>query len=278
MIPEMQKLRKKNNKEIISQHKKLSIQFSLDGFSFCVKDIPTNEILVVTEYVFKERLNTPNLLLDKIVEAFETDKDLQADFEKVTAIHRNKLSTIVPNALFDEQHIKSYLNYTIQTLSSDLVVFDDLKIEAKNVYIPYVNINNYLFQNFGEFEYKHHSTLFIEEILDRKEEFNTNSLFVNVSYSNVDVIIIKDSEFSLYNSFSYNTKEDFIYYILFCVEQLEMDINEFTLYFSGNIIHEFDIYKIAYDYIKNIEFLTPNHDFFKKSEFFFDHSLYTLVS
>ncbi len=278
MIKGMQKLKQKNNKEIISQHKKLSIQFSLDGFSFCIKDIPTNETLVVTEYVFKERLNTPNLLLEKINQVFESDKDLQANFEKVTAVHQNKLSTIVPNDLFDEDHLKSYLNYTIQTLSSDLVVYDDLNFDAKIVYIPYVNVNNFLFQNFGEFEFKHHSTLFIDEVLKQKEQFKDNAIFVNVSYANMDVVILKNREFNLYNSFFYNTKEDFIYYVLFCIEQLELDPNELTLYFSGNIINDYEIYKISQDYIKNIEFLKPNHDFFEKSEYFFKHSHYTLLS
>lgn len=274
----MQKLTQKNNKEIISQHRKLSIQFSLDGFSFCVKDIPTNEILVVTEYIFQERLSTPNLLLEKVTQAFENDKDLQVNFEKIEAIHQSQLATLVPNALFDEEHLKSYLNYSVKTLPSDFVAFDDINIDAKSVYIPYVNINNFLFQNFGEFEFKHHSTLFIEEILHQKDHFKDDAIFVNVAYYSLDIIIIKNGSFSLYNSFSYNSKEDFIYYILFCVEQLEMDPDKLHLYFSGNIINDYDIYIITQEYIRNIEFLKPKHDFFNESEFFLKHSHYTLLS
>ena len=274
----MQKLQQRSNKAISSQQKKLSIQFSLDGFSFCVQDIPTKEILVVSEYVFKERLATPNLLLEKVVEIFESDKDLQVNFDQVTVIHQNNLSTLVPNDFFDESHLKSYLQYTIKTLSSDFVTYDSLTNNIHNVYIPYVNINNYLFQNFGEFEFKHHSSLFIDKIAQQQNSLNKDCIFINVSYSSMDVGIVKDNEFSLYNSFHYKSKEDFIYYILFCIEQLEMNANELTVYFCGNIINEFDIYNITKNYIKNIEFLEPNHDFFEKSEFFFKHAHYLLLS
>ncbi len=274
----MQKLTQKSNKEIISEHKSLSIQVSLDGFSFCIKDIPVNEILVLSEYAFSEKLLSPNLLADKINYAFENDKDLQIDFDKIIAVHENRLVTQVPNTFFDETQLKAYLQYNIKTLASDFFAYDNIAtIQAKNVYVPYVNINNFLFQNFGEFEFKHHSTILIEQLskLYKDEE---QVMFVNVTYTTIDIIIFNKSKFTLFNSFSYRCKEDFIYYILLCAEQLEMNVHQFQLYFLGNITSEYETYKMTYEYVKNVHFIEPDFEFLEKSEYFFAHSHYTLLS
>lgn len=274
----MQKLTQKNNKELFLKHKSLSIQFSLDGFSFCIKDIPTGEIFMLSEYSFDTSLETPGILLEKIKSIFETEKELQVDFESITAIHQNQLATQVPNDFFDENHLKSYLDYTIKTLPSDYVTHDDLElIKAKNIYIPYVNINNFLFQNFGEFEFKHHLTVLINNLL----EYNFNkkeTIFVNVTYSSLDIVVITDNQLSFCNSFTFNTKEDFLYYILFSCEQLNLDPKTLQLAFLGNITTEFETFKITSEYIKNIDFIESDNEFLKSSEHFFTHSNYTLIS
>ncbi len=266
----------KQNTSVNSKEKELSIQFSLGGFYFCILDFFTKEISIFTEYTYD--VNTPELLLKKVKEIFHSDKNLQQDFKKVNVIHQNYLSTIVPNEFFDESKLKNYLDYTIKTLANDYIVFDDIDvIEAKNVYIPFVNVNNYLFQNFGEFEYKHHSTILIEKLIKHNKENENETFFVNVSSKNIDLIIVKNGELIFYNSFLYNSKEDFIYYILFTAEQLEINFEETKLTLLGDIIKEDELYNIAYKYINNIEFLRVNSDFFNNSEEFTNHSNYILL-
>ena len=58
------------------------------------------------------------------------------------------------NSYFDENSLDNYLKYTIKTLKNDFITFDDIEeIAAKNVYIPYVNINNFLFSQFSQFTF-----------------------------------------------------------------------------------------------------------------------------
>ena len=54
--------------------------------------------------------------------------------------------------------------------------------------------------------------------------------------------------------YEFTTPEDFIYYILFCLEQLKMNPDTVNLYISGSIEKEEDTYKILYHYIRNITF------------------------
>lgn len=271
-------IKKNSNITLINiKDTKLSIQFNLDGFSFCITNNTTKEVLYFSEYIFEEKQITPESLLKKIEEIFKTDEYLQKDFSSVLVLHQNNLFTLVPNAYFSEDKLSEYLNFNIKTLATDFIAFDDIKgINAKNVYVPYVNINNYLFQNFGEFEYKHHLTGFIENLisLPNSEE---KKVFVNVSKNTIDVVVIKNKQLEFSNSFYFETKEDFIYYILFTFEQLKLDVETIKLYFTGDIELESEIYNITYQYIRNILFLESNSSIFNKLNAS-KHSNYTLLN
>lgn len=257
---------RKSNSTISLTHSKdneLSIQFNLDGFSFCIKNHITKKDIYFCEYEFEASVNTPENLLLKIKEIFKKDTYLQKDFSKVTIIHQNNLSTLIPNAFFDEEKLSNYLDFNIKVLKTDFIAFDSLEeLEAKNVYVPYININNYLFQNFGEFEYQHHTTVLLEKYINQSVS-KEKVMYVNVCKSTIDIIVLEHKKILLSNSFSFTTQEDFLYYILFTAEQLDLDTKIFALYLTGEISLDMPIYKIAYKYIKNIYFLESNNFIFK---------------
>tara|TARA_R110002126_G_scaffold291495_1_gene453187 strand:- start:16022 stop:16855 length:834 start_codon:yes stop_codon:yes gene_type:complete len=263
----IEKMVLKNNNTLSLQKTKdiiLSIQFSLDGFSFCTSNSVSKEKLFFKKYTFNEPLNSPEELLDEIKGIFKSDVDLQLEYTDVEVIHQNNLCTLVPNEYFDEQSLQAYLKYTVKTLKNDFITFDEIaEIEAKNVYIPYVNINNYLFQNFGEFEFQHHSSVLIKKLLSINT-YQEKVMYVHVTNKTFDLVILAGNKLLFSNSFSYISKEDFIYYILFTAEQNQLNPEVFALYFLGDITPESNLYKITYTYIKNVLFLESNNAIYKK--------------
>ncbi|MDD7914402.1 DUF3822 family protein [Polaribacter ponticola] len=271
-------VQKKNNNISLKNTKdrELSIQFSLDGFSFCVLDINTKRNVYFKEYLFEETKKTPEDLLSEIESIFNRDPNLQLEFSSVTAIHQNELSSLVPTKYFDKNSLLAYLNFNIKTLKTDFITFDEIKnIEAKTVYVPYVNINNYLFQNFGEFNYKHHSTVLLEKLLSI-ESSPRKTMYVNVDKHTFNIVVLENKKLIFSNTFSYYTKEDFIYYILFTAEQMQLKTEKFNLFFMGKIDQNSEIYKISYTYIKNIYFLKSRNPLFKELEIA-NHSNYILL-
>jgi hypothetical protein len=264
------------NKEIEkTQKKKLSIQFSLDGFSFYISNTH-NIISKFTSFEFSKAIKSPVLILKEIQEIFKNEKSLQQDFEFVNVIHQNNLSSLVPNQYFKDKDINNYLKYSIKTITTDLIVYDDLNfIKAKNVYVPFVNINNFIFQNFGEFEYKHHSSILLEKLISQSD--NSLNFFVNISQSLFDIVVLKDSQILFYNIFEYQTKEDFIYYILFTLEQLELSSEETNISLTGNIDEHSELYKILYTYVRNISFFNSKNPIYKNQTEIDKHSNFILL-
>ncbi len=250
-----------NNSSNKLNNLELSIQLSLSGLSFCILNKDSNTIIEVKELRFEKRLN-PFEVLDELKVLFENESSLNNSFTNVTIVHNNDLSTLVPEALFNKNHVADYLKFNSKILKSDFIAYDSiLENSSVNVYVPYININNYIYDKFGTFIFKHISSVLIESILRIEKASTTPKVYIHVSLNHFEIIIIKEGKLELYNTFVYNSKEDFIYYILFTAEQLNLNPETLNLVFIGDITEDDEIYNIAYKYIRNISFGNRNDDF-----------------
>jgi len=251
----------------------LSIQFSLDGFSFCISN-QDDEVYFLRNFTFPNTTSVDNCL-QEIVAIFKTEEQLQTDFNTIFVVHQNYLNTIVPDKLFDEKELAAYLKFSVKTLATDAFDFDSIStIGAKNVYIPYTNINNFLFQNFGAFEFKHHATVLIEKLLTKNKG---TQMYLHISKNHIDIVLLKENNLHFYNSFKYSSKEDVMYYVLFTAEQLKMDPEEFILVLLGDIKKESELYNLLYTYIRNISFLENSNSLLESSAEFSNHSNFILL-
>tara|TARA_R110002051_G_scaffold66817_5_gene121046 strand:- start:716 stop:1549 length:834 start_codon:yes stop_codon:yes gene_type:complete len=242
-----------------SDYHKLSIQISLNGLSFCVLDTVDNNILASENVVFEREVN-PLELLKKVKEIFEKYKVANVSFSEVIAIHKNQLFSLVPTALFDEDELANYLKFNAKILTNDVIVYDELESnDLMNVYVPFMNVNNYIYELFGEFEFKHSSTVMVESLLNTPQPGNDSFCYVHVGDKQMEITVVSNKKLLLHNSFSYNTKEDFIYYLLFTLEQLKLDTNTVKLKLFGAIDEDDEIYGISYNYIKNISIFIPSN-------------------
>lgn len=242
-------------------NQQLSIQIGLNGLSFCILDVSTHTIAALKTVAFERKTN-PLELLDRLKELFSKEPLLQNDFENVTLIHNNELSTLVPKPLFNEDVLADYLKFNSKILKTDFISYDEVLLgDSICVYVPYVNINNYIYEKFGEFTFKHISTVLIESILQLEKNSEATKLYVHVNPTHFELIVIDKSKLIYYNTFEYVTKEDFIYYILFTAEQLNLNPEVFQLTFIGEIDKESNLYKIAYKYIRNVSFGDRNDSY-----------------
>lgn len=237
-------------------NQKLSIQISLSGLSFCILNTTSNSISSYEHIPFDKKVN-PFEALERLMHFFDTKPYLQDSFDDILVIHENDLSTLVPKPLFNEAHLADYLKFNSKILKSDYLSYDLLNNnESANVYVPYVNINNYIYENFGEFTFKHFSTILVEDILKREKNSESTKVYVHVCAQHFEIVAVANGQLILYNTFEYNCAEDFIYYILFTLEQLGYDPENIKTVLIGNISKEDELYNMAYTYIRNIVFGT----------------------
>ncbi|MEH6681526.1 MAG: DUF3822 family protein [Sediminicola sp.] len=253
---------RKNNSVLLnttSEYNKLSIQISLNGLSFCVLDTIDNKILASERIHFEKEVN-PFELQNKLKEIFQQYQVAKATFSEVIAIHRNQLFTFVPLALYNTDQMANYLKFNAKILANDLLAHDELEShEMVNVYVPFMNINNYIYDLFGEFEFKHSATIMVESLLNAPQNNQEPTCYVYVDREQMDITILSQKKLLLFNSYEFRTKEDFMYYLLFTLEQLKMDTETIKLKLFGTIEEGDPIYALCYKYVKHITIFIPGN-------------------
>ena len=243
------------NNNIHDKNLILSIQVGLSGLSFFVLDRFSDIIVdVIVENFSKQQ--TPNQLLKAVKTAFNRNNVLQQSFSKVQLIHDNEMQTLVPSALFEEAHLSDYLKYNTKIFKTDFITYDVIQNkDAMLVYIPFVNINNYIFERFGSFEYKHSATVLIDKILQLEKNNNQKKIYINIQHTHFELIALDGNSFQLFNRFEYQTRDDFIYYTLFTAEQLDFNPESFKCILMGAVEDNKELFSIAYKYIRNVSLL-----------------------
>jgi len=259
-------------------HKVLSIQISLNGLSFCILNTQDHSVFKIEHITFDKKV-TPFSLLDAVKHAFNTQEWLSQEFDNVQVIHINELATLVPKPFFNEDAIADYLKLNSKILKTDFITFDEISVnETINVYVPYVNVNNYIYERFGDFTYKHYSTVLIEEILAQEKNANENKMYIHVNANHFEIIVTKKNTLTLYNTFEYQTPKDFIYYVLFTAEQLDLNPEIIETVLLGDITENDSLYNILYKYVRHIAFGSRKDVFSITKKIKNNHSHFTLLN
>lgn len=257
-----QKVTQTKNSLKINDIKELSIQINLNGLSFCILNRTANEIEFLKTIDFEQK-QMPDAVLNHLKTELSNNTVFSEDFNEVLVIHQNELSSLVPEELFNADNKADYLKFNSKILRNDFITEDNIAInKSVNVYVPYVNINNYIFETFGEFVYKHSSSILIDALIQNPELTSEEPIvYVNVNKNTIELLVLENGKLQLFNVFEYHSKEDFIYYVLFVFEQLKLDVETTHILLSGNIVIGDDNFVMLYLYIRNVTFIEKTYKF-----------------
>ena len=240
----------------------LLIKLGSYNLSLILSDTKGNIIQYISEK-FEEKIE-PKKLSEKLDLVINKSQIINSNVIKVKLIVHNKLSSLVPLNLFQEELSLEYLKFNSKLIDGDFAAHDLIdEIEAVNVFLPFVNVNNYLLEKFGSFNYYHYSTILIKKLI----KYNSSkeiSIYANIQSNNFHVIILKNKKLIYYNIFDFKEKEDILYFLLFVLKQNKIDQNKYKLSMLGKIKKESETYLLLTKFINNIEILNPKEEITRK--------------
>jgi Protein of unknown function (DUF3822) len=254
----------KTNNVNTNQANRLSVQVSLTGLSFLIssEDTPDHQLVEVPF----ETARSPEELTLEIDNVFSEQNWQNKEFAEVKLIHTSLLYTVVPSVLFDETKASEYLKFNTKILSTDFVSYDEVENQdLVVVYLPFVNANNFIFDKFGSFSYFHSITLLLSHFLKIEKFAKEPKVYIHVQKDFFDCIVVNGHQLMLCNSYSYKTPEDFIYFILFCFEQLKLNPNEIKTVLCGAVQRDSELFEIIYTYVRNVSFYEIDLGAFSKA-------------
>jgi len=233
---------------------KLYMQVSKNGLKYTLLDTSKNTFVAFEEYQFQD-IYSEYALVNPIKEVLACNPIFKNKFECFYVSYVNNRATLIPNALYKQEELKNYhqFNYTDK---EEYLYFSDqlINLSAHNIYsIP--DFIHSLFSNIHQIKFKHFSSILIETaLIAAKNESSISLVEVHVLPSEFQIIIIKDQKLNLYNTFAYQTSEDFIYYLLFVLEQHNINNQEVTIKLSGEVEKNSAIFSMLNKYIQTTNF------------------------
>lgn len=188
---------------------------------------------------------------NNLTDIFNNEKTLQLNYRKTTITFSNIAYTLVPNYLFVNEHSKEILEFSSDI--SDVIKLEKIReIDSTLIYSISEEIENLVSNFFPSATLKPQQSILIEQYIQAKNKLDNAYLFFNENILNIT--IFKDENLVFSNAFLFKTKEDILYYILFTFEQLKISTESVKVKLYGHIVKNDEIYKLLYDYIRNIEF------------------------
>jgi len=233
----------------------LSIQASLDGFSFSVYDILEKQHLALESYSILPQA-TPDDFPLKINEIVKKHPYLNNNFKSCCFFPENKIMTIIPAPLYKENKKQEYFDFSFGKEGNYDLLTD--YIENLDIYvisgIPH-KINESIENVFHPSKTLSFSGLLLENLYaNYKNSNNPHNVFLYIRKSSFDLIYFKEKQLNFYNIFHFFTKEDLAYFVVFTLEQLKLNPETVHLTLMGELSQDSISYKTLYKYIRYISF------------------------
>ncbi len=241
---------------------KMAMQLGLYGLDFVIYNPEKNKYVVMESYVFDEDIKPVGipLMFDKILNYRQW---FAYPFGEVQVMYQNNLNTLVPIPLYDEKEKSLYLGFNQPFQENSRIISDTLKnIDAVNIYYFPNPVAEKVKDFWPNAKLHHFVSGLIESIaINYKNRMNNKDLFINIRAGFFDLVYFKNGKLFFSNTFAYNTKEDFIYFLLAACEQLLLNPQEVQLIIMGKIDKNTAEYEMIYQYIKYSRFIEKNDNF-----------------
>ncbi len=236
----------------------ISIQVNLNGFSFSLLDHLRNRFVMLREYSMNGREDD---LVRQVNEIVNNDEFLGRSYRRYRIIFSFERNTIVPAGLYDPA-LKDHFFTLNHNLGDDFVVSNN-KLTEPDAYLLFDVRSDLLDLTatlFPEATLSHQVRPLLSDSFMASGRISGRYVRVNIEDTYFNIVIIHGKDLEFFNTFRYRSSSDILYYLMNTFEQFSIG-NDQTVWLSGNISRNDELYNNMSGYIKTLKFSRPEGPF-----------------
>ena len=273
----MKSVRIKGDIDLLSKNS-LSILISQGGLSYSIYDIDNNKIQALVSMQFEGNK------ADEIRKFIEDEGLKETMFENINIVYATRNVTIVPDAIFDENSAENIYSLNRRILSDQEIRHSKLpKSQTVIIYAIEKKLTTLLDELFPRYNLYPQSYPLIETGLTKtkiSEKPNRQRMLVQVFEDFFEIFVIDKGQIANYNTYSYKSSNDILYFIINTFEQLGLLQEECEIAFSG-LIEQDDLAMIHLKkFVRTVYFESSNTDYkyFYRFQEFSPHYFYNFIN
>ena len=203
-----------------SKQYKLSILFEKNGLSFIILDTNVDKIIAY-KYSKIEVVDNQKEYCYFINKILNSEEFVKYEYKNIYLLYPSFRSILVPDNFYSEDRKKDLFELNLHLDKEDTLLTTPIpSINSKKIFTVPTCMADLIQNYFDVSRVYHQSTPLIHKYVKEK---NTDAIILNIHQDYFDIQVVKDKKLLLDNAFKYQTKEDFLYYLLFALEQLSLE-------------------------------------------------------
>lgn len=180
---------------------------------------------------------------------------LKNSFKSLRIAFNASCHTLVPDALFDPEQAGSYLELMYGPLPGHTIMAEPVEVlDAHQVFAVPEEVPVAFKRHFPRSRLISHATVLIHAIWANHSRIHTLKVFLHIRHEAIDIMVFDGKQVSFINSFAWRSPEDILYYVVFVMEQLNLNPEVVPVVVSGDTEGKGALMDMIFTYVRHVEF------------------------
>jgi len=236
---------------------KLSIQVSLDGFSFSVVRIYDNRLVGLKNVPAK--ISTEKFIARRFSEWIQSEEIFNNHFSEIHVQYNTANFTLLPGEFFIEEKQNELAGMLFeQEVTSQVISNLDEISEIQFLFTVPVNLFTEITSKFGDCSIVHPSAALAKKYPSDIKEGEKGALLY-FSKNSFILLLFSEDNLLLANRFNFSHANDVVYYLMAVLNQHKITPADAKIYLSGEIFKNNQPESLLREYFSKTEFWYPKN-------------------
>ncbi|NOR76338.1 MAG: DUF3822 family protein [Draconibacterium sp.] len=208
----------------------LSIQVSLDGFSFSIHSQQQNILALKSTQL---KISNTVLISRRFNDWLESEELIKRPFKKIRVFVFSNKFTLIPEKYYLDT-LKQKVASLLFEENSELEIAENVisKLSTRLIFALPTGLNNVIAEQIGECEIVHPIKTILNSL---PKTFKENGLVLLFDVKDFYIVLFRKDKVLLINNFKMTHVNDVVYYILTTLKQLEIPTSKTSLHITDSI-------------------------------------------
>ncbi|MGE5317596.1 MAG: DUF3822 family protein [Chloroflexota bacterium] len=230
----------------------LSIRLISDGLFFTIYDTETHKYIG-----FESDIMTG---ITEVYDSVRNNQLFAGRFRNTVCVIPASKYTLVPDALFLPDRATEYLSFVHEIHpGEDVSTSNLLSTDAVVVYASEMGYFELIRECFPSAKVIPMVTSLIDLVVPAFRNSADPVMCIHLNRNDFDVLLIQNGNMVYCNNFSYSNAEDLVYFTIFVIDQLKINVEKVKAFLSGDINVKSDVMRLIRKYVRTVNILNVDN-------------------
>ncbi len=231
----------------------LVVEINEHYISFCEFESSVITPVSISHFLIDDVLKTSTS--EQLLHAMKHYKINTSKYKKVFVNYSTALFTLCPVSFFESENARLLLEFNVGVLAQKQILYDAISSDVKLIYAIDEELKSTLDKIFPQHQL-HHALTVLSKLALNSDELQNQSLVIHIYKNYIEVVLKNKNELILVNQYTVNSNEDVLYFVLFILEQYQLNPLTIAVAFAGNVNANDALIDTLKKYIKHIKLVT----------------------